>query len=60
MIGLYPNNAIDPCEDVTAYYLFSDDQQKEWEPLELDESVGNYSIVVEWTLALSNKVTTAA
>ena len=59
MIGIYPNNAYAGSEqDVSAYYLFVDEEtQSKWEPLELGEIAGNFSIVIDWTMALMNKST---
>jgi len=53
LIGLYPNNATDNQRDVSAYYLFADDGT--WDPLLLDDASGNYSIIIKWTMILTNK-----
>jgi len=60
MIGIYPNNAYYGAEeDVSAYYLFVDEETgKLWEPLELKDVAGNFSIIVDWTMALMNKPVT--
>ena len=54
LVGLYPNNAIDNKDDVSAYYLFTD-ADNNWSPLELSQVGGNFSIFIEWTLVVSNK-----
>lgn len=64
MIGFFPNNAYEGNEaNASAYYLFTeiDDESKKavWKPLVLDESVtGNYSIIIDWTMSITNKQTT--
>jgi len=54
MVGLYPNNAISDKDEVSAYYLFTN-EKNEWDPLELSEINGNFSIFIDWTLTVSNK-----
>jgi hypothetical protein len=41
-----------PC----AYYLFTKDGEgNEWEEQELEDAIGNYSLVIEWAMTVSNK-----
>jgi hypothetical protein len=43
-----------PC----AYYLFTkknSDGSKKWDTQELDDIAGNYSLIIEWTMEISNK-----
>lgn len=53
MIGLYPNGTVDNSE-VSAYYLLTDDSGKKWKATDLSDESGNFSIVLEWTLEISN------
>jgi hypothetical protein len=53
VLGLFTENNV-----ACAYYLFTKDKAdntKEWDVQELSDIVGNYSIVIEWTLEVSNK-----
>ena len=55
-VGLYPANAIDKIKDISAYYLFVDeDNKKEWDALDLKNNSENYSIIIDWTLTVLNK-----
>ena len=57
-VGIYPTNVIADGSDAYAYYLFTDngsDGQPVWSPIELPSSVGNYSIIIDWTMAVMNK-----
>ena len=53
IVGLYPINAISNRDDASAYYLFAEDNT--WKPIDVPDSVGNFSIVIDWTLELENK-----
>ena len=55
MVGIYPNNATNPDTDVSAYYLFTKNDGKDWDPIVLDDASGNYSIIIEWTMVFTNK-----
>ena len=53
VIGFFTEN-----NSACAYYLFTKDgsnSTKEWEPQELDDVTGNYSLIIEWTMEVSNK-----
>lgn len=54
-VGFYPNNAISEIEDVSAFYLFSDESGDNWEPLDATDAVGNFSINITWTMSILNK-----
>lgn len=52
-LGLFTENNA-PC----AYYLFTkenSDGSKKWDTQELDDIAGNYSLIIEWTMEISNK-----
>lgn len=56
MVGLYPNNTFPGNEvDASAYYLFVNDAGDEWAPIELENVSGNFSIIIDWTMAVMNK-----
>lgn len=55
VIGLFTEDT-----SACAYYLFTKDSangdgKKEWDTQELDDIVGNFSLVVDWTMEISNK-----
>jgi hypothetical protein len=53
VIGFFTEN-----NSACAYYLFTKEgsnSTKEWEPQELDDVTGNYSLIIEWTMEVSNK-----
>ena len=58
MVGLYPGNAVNYATDVSAYYLFTTENGRDWDPLELSDALGNFSLIIEWTLSIANKTTT--
>lgn len=49
MIGLYPKNTIND-KNASAYYLFTNDDGTEWQPIEIADNAGNFSIVIDWIL----------
>lgn len=56
MIGFYPNNTYRGAEmDTSAYYLLTNEKGDKWEPIELSDVTGNFSIIIEWTMAVMNK-----
>jgi len=56
MVGFYPNNTFPGNEiDASAYYLFVDDSGENWAPIELENITGNFSIILDWTMAVMNK-----
>lgn len=41
---------------IYAYYLFYDGDSKKWVPLSIDKNqVGNYSLIVDWTMTIDNQ-----
>ena len=61
-VGFYPSNVISPEDEVCAYYLFTTQEESfngtevVWDPIKLPSAAnGNYSIIVEWTMAVMNK-----
>lgn len=54
--ALYGNNVTDEYDkDKAATYLFADLKAKQWEPIIVDmNKKGNYSIIIEWTMTISN------
>lgn len=56
-IGLFPKVVINEGEDICAYYLLTKMVEKDclWDPLELDDIAGNFSIILDWTLTIMNK-----
>lgn len=41
---------------IYAYYLFYDGDNKKWVPLNIDQDqVGNYSLIVDWTMTIDNQ-----
>ena len=51
VIGLFTEQD-NPC----AYYLFTKDGEgNEWEEQELEDAIGNYSLVIEWAMTVSPK-----
>ena len=54
VIGLFTEQDT-PC----AYYLFTDEDDN-WATQELEDAVGNYSLVIEWTMAVSNQPKTSS
>lgn len=51
VIGLFTEQ-----DNYCAYYLFTKNGEgNEWEEQELEEAVGNFSLVIEWTMTVSNK-----
>lgn len=60
MVGFYPNNTFPGNEiDASAYYLFVNDDGDKWAPIELENVTGNFSIIIDWTMAVMNKPNTA-
>lgn len=58
LIGLYPSNSYVGTEkDPSAYYLLANDDGTKWEALDLENIEGNYSIIIDWTMAVLNKQT---
>lgn len=55
IVGFYPNSATNDIEDVSAYYLFTKDDGKLWDPIAISKISGNFSIFIDWTLIISNK-----
>jgi len=53
LIGLFKSDATDDKQDVSAYYLLSEDNS--WTPIDLSGVSANYSLIIEWTLKISNK-----
>lgn len=54
VVALYPNNAAGK-NDLSAYYTFADEKNKNsWKPIDMSDSVGDFSIIIEWTLETSN------
>lgn len=55
-MGLFTEN-----NEVCAYYLFKkeegtgDSKQIVWDTQNLEDAVGNYSLIIEWTMEISNK-----
>lgn len=41
-------------DDLDAYYLFKNDEGN-WVPFDLEDFRGNFSLVVEWTMVITNK-----
>jgi len=54
-VGFFPNEAVDDATEVSAYYLFTNAEGTDWDPLLIPESTGNFSIIIEWTMSISNK-----
>lgn len=54
-VGLYPNNAISTTGDVYAYYLFANEQKTEWDAISIGDATGDFSLIISWTLSISNK-----
>lgn len=57
MVGIFPNNATSN-QEVSAYYLFTTKDEAgilQWDPIVLDGIVGNYSLILDWTMSVSNK-----
>jgi hypothetical protein len=54
---LFPKVVINEGEDICAYYLLTKMVEKDclWDPLELDDIAGNFSIILDWTLTIMNK-----
>lgn len=57
VVGLFTNNDV-----ACAYYLFTKEQTAEdgtitilWDDQELGNPTGNYSLLIEWTMEISNK-----
>lgn len=50
VIGMYTDN-----NEACAYYLFTKEENTKWETQELEDTTGNYSLIVEWTMEVSNK-----
>jgi hypothetical protein len=52
VLGLFTEN-----NTACAYYLFTkeSDGTKTWDTQELTDITGNYSLIVEWTMEVSNK-----
>jgi hypothetical protein len=50
VIGMYTDN-----NEACAYYLFTKEKNTKWETQELEDVAGNYSLIVEWTMEVSNK-----
>lgn len=55
IVGLYPINVISDKDDASAYYLFIDTENNNWKPINIKDSAGNFSLVIDWTLMLENK-----
>lgn len=57
LVGFYSNNATSDQKDVSVYYMFTTEDGSKWEPLELNEGVqgGNFTLIIDWTLAIMNK-----
>lgn len=61
MIGLYANNVYIGLEaSASAYYLLTErnnEQRLVWSPIELgtDKISGNYSLIIDWTMSITNK-----
>lgn len=53
LIGLFTSDATDDKQDVSAYYLLSEND--EWSPIDLSSASTNYSLIIEWSLKISNK-----
>ena len=47
MIGLYPNNAISDKDNVLAYYLLTDDETKDWKPINLSNITSTFSLIID-------------
>lgn len=62
LVGFYPNNVTSDKDDVSAYYMFTTKDGTKWEPLELNEGVqgGNFTLIIDWTLAIMNKMNTSS
>ena len=56
IVGLYPANVISDKEDASAYYLFADAKENAWKPIIVPDLAGNFSLVIDWTLELENKI----
>ena len=52
VLGLFTETNA-PC----AYFLFTEDSngKKNWAPQSLEDVTGNYSLIIEWTMEISNK-----
>lgn len=53
MAGLYPKNTIYD-KNASAYYLFTNDDGTEWQPIEITDNAGNFSLVIDWILTFHN------
>lgn len=55
-VGLFPRNE----DEISAYYLFTkkEEGQTSWESLELSDTAGNFSVILDWTMTVMNKPTT--
>ena len=47
-VALYPNTISNPSVDVCAYYVLET-------PISIPERGGNFTIIIDWTLAIANK-----
>ena len=54
-VGLYPNNAVDPKNDVYAYYLFTNEEKTDWDEVVIGDTTSDFSLIINWTLSISNK-----
>lgn len=48
IVGLFNSK-----DEICAYYLFTNNN--EWDTQKLTEAAGNYSLIIEWTMSVSNK-----
>ena len=57
MAGLYPINTVFD-KEASAYYLFTNDDGTEWQPIEIADNAGNFSMVIDWVLTFQNAALT--
>lgn len=60
-LGLYPNYISDYCEDLCAYFFITkevtDTGELAWDPIEVPTNAGNFTVIIDWELIISDKNT---
>lgn len=58
LVGLYGQNTYSSNNgECCAYFLYTNDNGTDWNPLDLSDITGNYSLIIDWTLTIMNSST---
>ena len=58
VIAIYGSNAVDQKLEACAYFVLKNEAGA-WEPIDFSASRGNFSVIFEWTMKISNKSQTS-